>query len=387
MVALAVVARRPRWLRLVTSVCVLFATVVVAAGPAGASPQTDLLDKTAQAKSIVSAIAAAGKRADLLDEQYLAARNAAALAHKRIAATQQRIVESERHAAELRARLQARAAALYMNAGTADPLAINASSVRDVTSRAQYGDAASAHDTALLDSVKQVTRRLDELRETLEQQQSSAQAHKRAAADAAAGLRKNVAQQKLLLHSINTDIKTLVAQITLERAAALQQAARIRLAKVFPTLVAASDKSAALAALGINPSALPAPTPGAAAALAFARAQLGKPYVYAAAGPNSFDCSGLTMVAWAHGGVAMVHHAADQYATFPKVPLDQLQPGDLVFYGNPIHHVGMYVGAGMMIEAPHTGAFVRYASIVRDDLVLLGVRPTNKPTPPAVPKR
>src|SRR5262249_48137272 len=142
--------------------------------------------------------------ADVLDEQYVAARSAVALAKKRIFATEQRIADTKRHAADLRARLAARAAALYMNAGTADPLAINASSVRDVTSRAQYGDAASAHDTSLLDSVKRAERDLDELRATLERQRASAQQHQRAAANAAAMLRKNVAQQKLLLASINT---------------------------------------------------------------------------------------------------------------------------------------------------------------------------------------
>ena len=71
----------------------------------------------------------------------------------------------------------------------------------------------------------------------------------------------------------------------------------------------------------------------------------------------------------------MTHGAEDQYRMFPKVPIDQLQPGDLVFFGAPIHHVGIYIGAGTMIEAPHTGAFVRYASIFRDDLVLQGSRP------------
>jgi cell wall-associated NlpC family hydrolase len=73
------------------------------------------------------------------------------------------------------------------------------------------------------------------------------------------------------------------------------------------------------------------------------------------------------MYAWAHAGVSMVHSSAGQYTEFPHVPISQLAPGDLVFFGSPIHHVGMYVGRGTMVEAPHTGAFVKYSSIYRDD--------------------
>ena len=78
---------------------------------------------------------------------------------------------------------------------------------------------------------------------------------------------------------------------------------------------------------------LPAPSPRAAAAIAYAEAQLGKPYQYAASGPNTFDCSGLTMMAWAAAGVSMPHYSGAQYEGLPHVPLDQLEPGDLLFWG------------------------------------------------------
>jgi peptidoglycan DL-endopeptidase CwlO len=112
--------------------------------------------------------------------------------------------------------------------------------------------------------------------------------------------------------------------------------------------------------------------------LAYAYAQIGKPYVYAGAGPDSFDCSGLTMMAWLQGGVSMEHGSQAQYDAFPHVPLDQLEPGDLVFFGDSgptNHHVGIVVGPGMMIDAPHTGAFVELVSYYWPDLVALGARP------------
>jgi cell wall-associated NlpC family hydrolase len=105
------------------------------------------------------------------------------------------------------------------------------------------------------------------------------------------------------------------------------------------------------------------------AAVAAAYALLGKPYHYGAGGPDSFDCSGFTRFTWRSAGVALPHSSRAQYASLPHVPTDQLQPGDLVFFGNPIHHVGMYVGGGQMIHAPETGSTVEVSSMSRRDFV------------------
>ena len=105
------------------------------------------------------------------------------------------------------------------------------------------------------------------------------------------------------------------------------------------------------------------PAPGASTALAVAAAQIGKPYEWGASGPNTFDCSGLTMYAWGAAGVHMDHFTGSQYSSFPHVPLSQLAPGDLVFFGSDIHHVGIYEGGGVMIHAPHTGDYVKRTSI------------------------
>ena len=98
-------------------------------------------------------------------------------------------------------------------------------------------------------------------------------------------------------------------------------------------------------------------------AVAFARAQIGKPYISGAAGPNAYDCSGLTMAAWAKAGVKMSHGSRDQYYEFPKVSLKDIQPGDLVVYYSSMHHVGIYVGGGLIVHAPHSGTTVQYAKV------------------------
>ena len=139
-----------------------------------------------------------------------------------------------------------------------------------------------------------------------------------------------------------------------------------------------------------KPSSQPRPSPspvsappvssrgGVSAVIAFAQAQMDEPYLWGAAGPSTWDCSGLTQMAWAQAGVNLSHYTGYQWSETSRVELNDLQPGDLVFFGDTgetSHHVGLYVGNDQMIEAPHTGAYVRYSSIWRDDLLPYGGRP------------
>ena len=97
-------------------------------------------------------------------------------------------------------------------------------------------------------------------------------------------------------------------------------------------------------------------------ALALALAQRGKPYVWGAAGPSTFDCSGLTMWAYGKVGINLPHYTGSQWNSGTHISsVSQLQPGDLVFFYSDLHHMGMYIGNGMMVHAPHTGDVVRVA--------------------------
>ncbi len=111
---------------------------------------------------------------------------------------------------------------------------------------------------------------------------------------------------------------------------------------------------------------------GAGAAIARAKAQLGKPYVWGAQGEAYYDCSGLIVFSWKAAGKNLPHSSRALYSVTQRISQDQLQPGDLLFFGSPIHHVAMYIGNGEMIEAPHRGALVRIRPSGRRDYVGAG---------------
>ena len=98
-------------------------------------------------------------------------------------------------------------------------------------------------------------------------------------------------------------------------------------------------------------------------AVRYAQAQVGERYVFGGDGPDEWDCSGLTMQAWAEAGVSLPHSAREQYNVTPRVDRSQLEPGDLVFYYSDIHHVGIYAGDGMIIHAANPETGVVYADI------------------------
>ncbi len=116
----------------------------------------------------------------------------------------------------------------------------------------------------------------------------------------------------------------------------------------------------------------PARHPGADAAVAEALSHLGVPYVWAAEGPDGFDCSGLSLVAWRAAGVTLPHQSRSQFVRTVRINLADIAPGDLLFFGDPIHHLGIYVGDGKMVEAAKPGTNVKVSTIKRRDLVGIG---------------
>ncbi|MFB0631389.1 NlpC/P60 family protein [Streptomyces sp. AB3(2024)] len=172
------------------------------------------------------------------------------------------------------------------------------------------------------------------------------------------------------------------------------------LAALTPEEVAGLDRREAAVTAGaqrelLDSGRLPArtgtPTAAGGAALRYATAQIGKPYVWGAEGPASFDCSGLTSKAWEHAGRSIPRTSQEQWARLPRVPLDRLRPGDLVVYFPKATHVALYIGDGKVIQAPRPGATVKVSPIAANPL-LGAVRPDPEGiplaefTPPPLPE-
>lgn len=319
--------------------------------------------KRRQAAALEASISANGARISALAEQLNGARMRVTQARAGIAEAQHRTAIAQAETARIQALLSNRAATIYKGATTGSPLqATNVKKVNEIGIRSKYASAAATHDDALLEMLQRSREALAVQEAALERQKAAAAAERDRVDAAKAQVAAANAEQQRLLGRVKGEIATLVAQEQGRREAAARAAA---LRSVAP----ATGRVGAQAPRGRtgNPELfpnIPAPSPRAATAIAFARAQLGKPYRYATSGPNTYDCSGLTMAAWGAAGVSLPHFSGAQYRMLPHVPLSAIQPGDLVFYGpNGSNHVSLYIGGGMVITAPQTGDVVKISPL------------------------
>ncbi|GGZ52659.1 hypothetical protein GCM10010371_10160 [Streptomyces subrutilus] len=177
-------------------------------------------------------------------------------------------------------------------------------------------------------------------------------------------LRERAAGRSSELRARRDELAGRKAQVEARLAAARQLLARLT-AEERAAYEARTAGPAAAATAAAGRAEPPAPSDGsrAARAVAFARGALGKPYVWGATGPGSFDCSGLTQAAWRAAGVSLPRTTYTQINAGRRVSRDQLAPGDLVFFYSGVTHVGLYIGNGQMIHAPRPGSTVRVAPI------------------------
>lgn len=193
-------------------------------------------------------------------------------------------------------------------------------------------------------------------------------ARAREAAARAARLQRTQRDTKRKAETRLVQAKRMVAGLTGVQRTGLQRLERAGVAQAQRRLLA----SGRLGKLG--GSAL-TPSPAGYRAVRFAYEQLGKPYVWGGAGPDAFDCSGLTSQAWANAGVVIPRVSQQQWAQLAKVPLDALRPGDLIIYFRGATHVAIYVGDGLVIQAPRPGAYVKISPIASNSPILGAVRP------------
>jgi cell wall-associated NlpC family hydrolase len=182
---------------------------------------------------------------------------------------------------------------------------------------------------------------------------------------AKADVQSKLSAAQHLLNNLTAQEKARLAALQAQQEAAARAKAAAFAAQQKAAQLAAAAKAAAQAAAKGTPPAPTAPANSSVAeqAIAFAQQQLGKPYVWGATGPGSFDCSGLTQAAYKAAGISLPRTTYDQVNVGSRVSEANLQPGDLIFFFSDVSHVGLYIGNGEMIHAPHTGTVVKIAPI------------------------
>ena len=349
------------FVRRITSVAVaaLLATATFATG-AGAAPEAPSASSTART------IEENGRRAGALSEALNGAEYRLGEAKTQLAEARTQIEVLKVQIAEDRARLAREGAGIYRSAseGGLIPLEVTG---QDATSRRRirYGAAAA-------DATRRLVAGLVANQATLIEQETRADDARRAAQDERDELVRTrdqlaaaEARQQELLATAPPEVTQRLADPNATPTSSTPTSSTPT-SPATPSAPAPVTPAPSPSPAPAPPPAAPAPAPssGAAAAVAFAHAQLGKPYVYAAAGPNSYDCSGLTMAAWRAGGVSLPHYSGAQYSKLQKVSMNALQPGDLIFWGpGGSDHVAIYIGGGQIISAPYTGAVVRIQGI------------------------
>ncbi|MFJ3959603.1 NlpC/P60 family protein [Streptomyces sp. NPDC090036] len=301
--------------------------------------QADPRPTPAQVKSEVDRLY---EEAEAATERYNGAKEQADEAERALTGLREETARKTDQLNTARSALGTLAASQYRSGslGTAVQLAL-ASDPQQYLSQASLIARAGDRNAAGITTVR---RRLDEVGK-LREQAAGRLADLRSRQDELAG-HKTVIGEKL------TAAKNLLARLTAEERAAYEAQAP-------------GGAGAAPAAPGPTGSTPPPPSDGsrAARAVAFAHGAIGKPYVWGATGPGSFDCSGLTQAAWRSAGVSLPRTTYTQINAGRRVSRDQLAPGDLVFFYSGVTHVGLYIGNGQMIHAPRPGSTVRSAPI------------------------
>ena len=247
---------------------------------------------------------------------------------------------------------------LYKSGGTVAAMdtVLSARTLAELETSLAYLEASQASQAEVFERLAVDRAELNRHLSMLEEDRAEAQAKEARLAELREEIESKVDDQKDEIEELNEAI----AEATRRR----QEAARAA-AEAAARAAASAGQAPAPPAISMPANPAPAPNPAAQTAVDAALSQVGKPYQWGAEGPDSYDCSGLTLWAWAHAGVSLPHNSGMQYNATPRVAREDLAPGDLLFYGSPIHHVSMYIGNGQMVEAPYTGQFVRVVSANR----------------------
>ena len=359
----------PALLLAIAAVCLLAVLAIVSSSSANPS----IKSKRAQAQAVLAQIAADQPKLEQKIEAYNLANVQLGQIDADLKSNGRHLVVAQKSLTKAQAHIAERLRALYVNGdgGGSVEIILGAENLDDLLGRLDMVQRVGAQDAKILRDVQQFRKEVTKRRATLKQARAD---QTRIVAERASEKRQieiQIAGQERQLASLKTEIAQLQAeearrQAQLAAQATARLAAQQRAASTARTAAteAAADGSAGLdaAVAPVDPGIAPAPPSQYGGVVGIAMQYLGTPYVWGGASPGGFDCSGLIMYVYAQVGVSLPHNAAAMYGYGVPVAYSDLQPGDLVFFSG-LGHMGMYIGGGQFIHAPHTGDVVKISSM------------------------
>ena len=389
---------RPRRTALVLGLSCAAALSVLPVGLSHADPRPSL-------QEVARRVDALNAKVDVAVEDFANSRIDLAAASRRAAVALGRVRTAQSELAVLRESMSSVVAAAYRTGGTNELVSlINTANPQTFLDRAGSLDRLAATQGQQLAAAATARHRLATVQAEATREQAARAVIAAQMATQKASIERSLAQEQALLATLKAEERArleaqrraalvaarnqALAAAALARKAAAAEAARASRSRAQAASASAQAGPASSARATSAPSisgqssadqssagqsggsTYNGPASGrAGVAVQEAYRQLGKPYRWGASGPSEFDCSGLTSWVWAKAGVSLSHSSRAQFGEGQHVSQADIQPGDLTFYGSPIHHVGIYIGNGQMISAPHTGDVVKIQDAFRGDYV------------------
>ena len=280
-----------------------------------------------------------------------------------LASNSKHLVAAKKSLGVAQNRIEERLRDLYIN-GEGDStleVILGSSSLDDIIARLDAIERVSSQDAQILRTVKRYRKEVETRRAELQKAHASQTQIVAEQAAQKQSIESQLAEQNRLLSSVKGEIAQMRAEEQRRQAALAAQArARAQAAQLAAQATAQQTYDQAVV-VPVYDANVPAARYGQVVGIALQ--YLGIPYVWGGSSPSTgFDCSGFTSYVYAQVGVYLPHHAASQYGMGTPVPYEQLAPGDLVFFSG-LGHVGIYIGGGQFIHAPHTGDVVRISSL------------------------
>ena len=338
---------------------------LLAASEAVAQPSPQIAATQAEAQQVLAQVNQLNASLDRSDELVNLANLKLAQVKRDIAMNRRELVTARHNLAVSQLTVAKRLVNLYTTGSTSTlEVILGAQSLDDIIQRIDTANRVTLVDTQVANQVAQFKASVLTHRSQLSTERAQVQHLVEQRAQQRRAIEVRLGERRTLLSSLNGEVQRLLA----EQQAAQERAAQAAQAQA---LVAQNQTTQAYAATPVGASAS---TPEGAAIIppsshsgvvGVALSEVGTPYVWAGASPGGFDCSGLVMYSYGQMGVSLPHSSYAMWGVGTPVPRDQLQPGDLVFF-NGLGHVGIYIGGGEYVHAPHTGTTVQVSSLDSD---------------------